>query len=54
VLSKSPRRYRAWKLVSVLNERHMLIAWVSLVGVAVADLYVRLIATDVITDPRFF
>jgi len=54
VLSKSPRRYRAWKLVSVLNERHMLIAWVSLVGVAVADLYVRLVATDVITDPRFF
>src|SRR5713226_7314098 len=46
VLSKSPRRYRAWKLVSVLNERHMLIAWVSLVGVAVADLYVRLVATD--------
>jgi hypothetical protein len=54
VLSKSPRRYRAWKLVSVLNERHMLIAWVSLVSVAVADLYVRLVATDVITDPRFF
>ena len=54
VLSRSPRRYRAWKLVSVLNERHMLIAWVSLVGVAVADVYVRLVATDVIRDPRFF
>jgi len=54
VLSRSPRRYRAWKLISVLNERHMLIAWVSLVGVAVADVYVRLVATDVIRDPRFF
>jgi hypothetical protein len=44
--SDSPRRYRAWRLVPYLNERHILIAWVSL--------YVRLVATDVIRDLRFF
>jgi hypothetical protein len=54
LLSKSPRRYRAWRLVSMLNERHMLIAWVSLVGVALTDLYIRLVATGAIRDPRFF
>jgi hypothetical protein len=52
--SKAPRRYRTWRFVTRLNERHMLIAWTSLVGVAFTDLYVRLVANDVITDPRFF
>ena len=37
-----------------LNERHMLIAWISMVGVAAADLYVRLVATGAIRDLRFF
>ena len=54
VLSKSPRQYRAWKVVSFLNDRHMQIAWASLVGVVLTDLYVRLVATDVIRDPRIF
>jgi hypothetical protein len=54
VLSSRPRRYRAWKVVSYLNEHHMLIAWVSLVGVALTDVYVRLVANGSITDPRFF
>lgn len=54
VFSKSPRRYRAWRLVSFLNERHMQIAWVSLFGVALTDLYIRLVATDVVGDLRFF
>ncbi len=31
----------------------MLFAWVSLVFVALTDLYVRLVATGVISDPRF-
>ena len=52
--SGSPRRYRAWRLVTSLNERHMLIAWVSLFAVALTDLYVRLVATDVIRDLRVF
>ena len=53
-LSRSPRRYQAWKFVSVLNERHMLIAWVSLFGVALTDVYIRLVANGSITDPRIF
>jgi hypothetical protein len=54
VFSGSPGRYRLWRLVSSLNARHMPIAWVSLVAVAVTDLYVRLVATGTIDDPRFF
>ena len=52
--SRSPARYRMWKVVSTLNHRHMQIAWVSLFGVALTDLYVRLVATGTLTDPRFF
>jgi len=52
--SKSPRRYRSWRLITFLNERHMQIAWVSLFGVALTDLYIRFVATDVIRDLRFF
>jgi hypothetical protein len=52
VFSSAPMRHRIWKAVSRLNERHMPIAWVSLVFVALADLYVRLVATGTIDDPR--
>lgn len=52
--SRAPARRRLWKAVSSLNARHMQIAWTSLVGVALTDLYVRLVAMDVIGDPRFF
>jgi hypothetical protein len=51
--SRHPIRYRAWSFVSRLNAHHAEIAWVSLVFVAVADLYVRLAAAGVITDPRW-
>lgn len=50
----APRRYRFWGLVSNLNARHMQIAWVSLVGVAATDLYIRLVGNDVIRDLRIF
>lgn len=50
--SKAPVRFRLWKAVSALNERHMQIAWVSLFGVALTDLYVRLVAMDVVRDLR--
>ena len=43
-----------WKFLSRLNARHMQFAWSSLVWVAFTDLYVRLLATGVIHDPRFF
>jgi hypothetical protein len=52
--SKHPVRYRAWTFVSRLNTRHMLFAWVSLVGVALTDVYVALVASGTITDPKFF
>jgi hypothetical protein len=52
--SKAPVRSRLWRIATPLNVRHMPIAWVSLVGVALTDLYVRLVASDVISDPRFF
>jgi hypothetical protein len=44
-------RHRAWSLVSLLNERHMIYAWMSLISVGSADLYVRLLAAGVISDP---
>ena len=53
-LSEKPTRYGLWKFVTRLNERHMLIAWISLVGVATTDLYVRLVANGTIRDLRFF
>ena len=43
-------RYRAWRLVSLLNERHMIYAWTSLIAVGSADLYVRLLASGAISD----
>ena len=52
--SKHPIRYKFWVLVSKLNGSHMKYAWVSLFGVALTDLYVRMLATGAITDPRFF
>ncbi|MEU9194378.1 hypothetical protein [Streptomyces hundungensis] len=52
--SKHPVRYRLWGWVGKLNERHMLLAWASLVSVALADLYVYLLATGAFDDPRFF
>jgi hypothetical protein len=52
--SRHPLRYRAWTLVSRLNRRHMQLAWASLVWVALTDLYVRLVASGTISDPRFF
>jgi len=52
--SKHPVRYRIWRILTPLNARHMQIAWVSLVFVAFADLYVRLVAAGVFTDPKLF
>ena len=52
VFKGAPARYRLWRLTSRLNEHHMLYAWISLFGVAFADLYVRLVASGIILDPR--
>jgi len=47
-------RHAMWKLVTVLNERHMLFAWMSLFSVALTDVYIRAVATGAITDLRIF
>ncbi|MHB8440241.1 MAG: hypothetical protein ACYDD4_13940 [Acidimicrobiales bacterium] len=52
--SKHPLRYKLWKFVTPLNARHMQIAWASLFWVAFCDLYVRLVASGVISDPKIF
>jgi hypothetical protein len=52
--SAHPVRYKAWTLVSKLNHKHMMFAWISLFGVALTDLYVALVAAGHITDPTFF
>ncbi len=52
--SRHPIRYRAWTFVPRLNPCHGNFARLSLVWVALADLYVRLPASGVIGDPRVF
>jgi hypothetical protein len=52
--SKHPLRYWAWGKVSVLNAKHMQLAWVSLVWLVVTDLYIFLLARGAFSDPRFF
>jgi hypothetical protein len=49
-----PIRYRFWKILSPLNAKHMNFAWASLVFVALTDVYVRLVASGVLTDYRIF
>ena len=53
--SKHPVRYQAVDAASrKLNDQHAPYAWLSLFSVAIADLYVYLLATGAFTDPRFF
>jgi hypothetical protein len=53
-ISRKPVRHKAYFCVSALNRRHMLFAWMSLVWVALSDVYVRLCSMGVIRDWRFF
>ena len=43
-------RHKAWKGISIINERHGIWAWASLISVIIADIYVRLLATGAIRD----
>ena len=54
LLSKAPTRHSLWRGVTWLNERHMQIAWVSLIWVGLADIYIRLLSMGYIKDLRFF
>ena len=50
---RAPSKYKLWSFITRLNEKHMEYAWVSLIFVALADLYVRLLSMGVISDLRF-
>jgi hypothetical protein len=47
-------RHRIWQILTPLNARHMQLAWASLTFVALADLYVRLVASGTFHDPKIF
>ncbi len=47
-------RHSLWSGVSKLNTNHMLFAWLSLFGVALTDLYIRMVASGVVHDARIF
>jgi hypothetical protein len=48
---RTQARYTLWQRLTGLNRHHMAYAWASLITVTLADVYIRLIATGVITDP---
>lgn len=52
VFSKAPTRYRVWRFLTRLNERHPVFAWLSLFSVGLTDLYIRLVSMGVIRDLR--
>ncbi len=52
--SDKPVRHRLWRILTPLNARHMQFAWMSLIFVGFTDLYVRLVASGAITDPKLF
>jgi len=51
-VSGGEARLKAYSWLSVLNRQHALWAWLSLFSVLLADIYVRLLLGDAITDLR--
>ena len=43
-------QHKLWRKVSALNSKHMLWAWVSMIWVAITDLYIMLVSKGVLTD----
>ena len=43
-------QHKMWKKVSILNSKHMLWAWISMIWVALTDLYIMLVANGTIHD----
>ena len=52
--TKAPSCAKAYNCVTCLNKRHMMWAWISLFGVGLTDVYVRLCAMGKIHDYIFF
>lgn len=44
-------RHTLWQRITDLNANHWRLAWTSLIGVGLADLYIRLLAAGVFVDP---
>jgi hypothetical protein len=42
--------HKVWEKVSILNSRHMFWAWASMIWVAFADIYVRLVSKGIWID----
>ena len=51
--SEHPLRYRAWTFISMLNVRHMQLAWITLGTLAFTDFYVMAVAAGWFNDLRF-
>ena len=47
-------QHSVWQRITTLNLNHMGWAWVSFFSVVLADLYIRLLALGVITDPAIY
>jgi hypothetical protein len=47
---KNTVRFTLWKGVTILNEKHMVWAWCSLIWVGVSDIYVRLLSQNIIIE----
>jgi hypothetical protein len=45
-------RHGAWQRVTFLNERHMLLAWCSMISVGLTDVYIRFVAAGALKDLR--
>jgi hypothetical protein len=45
-------RHSAWSFLTILNERHMLWAWASLISVGFTDFYIRMLKAGVFKDLR--
>jgi len=47
-----PPQHTAWNWITTLNERHMLLAWSSLISVGLTDFYIRMVAAGIFKDLR--
>jgi hypothetical protein len=45
-------RYRAWRWVTVLNQRHPVWAWCSMFSVVITDVYIHLLRAGIVIDPH--
>ena len=52
VFHRAETRYSLWRFISRLNEQHPTLAWLSLIGVGLTNLYIRLVSMGYIRDLR--